>query len=307
MKIFIAIIKFIFVVFVLSSFSLAIKFLYEHQFPERLGGQSYLIDFVKNIVLNHEIPNLKSLEFIVMFIFGVFIWMTLGEDFDKFLKRFNKDWKLTFKAHKDLHYILEDSTEKISKYSIDKKYIQKNDEEFSEILLSAGAEIYMDKIDPKSIVESTKDLEEIIKSVIEKNHNIEEIFAVTNLRGKFWKTRTMLIYLLRTIQIASYVTDDRQKMRVFQLADSDDIYTKEIESLHKYFLPIKYYDINNYPPFLYIKGYTSDGRMKETFFAILKITHPHYKYSWSKLKKNHDNIEFRNKIRKIVDEIKKNR
>lgn len=304
MKILITILKFIFIVFVLSSFSISIKFLYEHQFPERLGGQSYLIDFFTTIILNHELPNLKSLEFLIMFIFGVFIWMTLGEDFDRFLQRFKKDWSLTFKAHTELNNIIDESTEKISKHSIGTDYIQKNDESFSEILLSASAEIYMDKVDPKSIIESTKDLEEIIKAIIEKNHNIEEIFAVTNLTGKFWKTRTMLIYLLRTIQLASYVNDKSKKLRLFQLASFEDVYTKEIEDLHQYFLPIKHVKHSDFPSFLYIKGKRADNTVKETFFAIIEISHPHYKYAWSKLKKHKDNEAYRDKIMSIVDQIK---
>lgn len=155
------------------------------------------------------------------------------------------------------------------------------DEYLGEILEHTINEFDLEGVDEQTIQECINELAQVIT----RNEVITEIIALTDFKEKTWLTRRMLMYLFRTIQIASKINenDRNKKLRTFILKDGTNNRNlfAGINSLHQNFMhtlfinynKIKELDLSNIeieekPAFLYLKS--SDNGNEYTRFWHIK-------------------------------------
>jgi hypothetical protein len=289
------------------------SFIYNQEyFNDKKIDSSYKLWFFEDNILTKTIENYslklsnKYWSLLIYALLSIIFGLLLSNYIEKKLAKL-AHWAKTHNAEKNLSKTLRDKTFSISSKTDKANHLEDRDSFFSETILSADAEIGMDSVDPGSIEESTKKLGGIIEAVYKNNHEIHEVYSHTTLEGNFWKTRTMLIYLVRTIQLASFVYDDTSKFRVFSWKTNKvNIKTvNQIKDIHSAFMPIyeSVWDAKKIP-FLYIKGRDSEGRLKETYFSLVDtISDLTYEKKWQKLDKN-DNKETIKEIKKLIQEVK---
>ena len=120
----------------------------------------------------------------------------------------------------------------------DEKNINERDRIYGNLLKHMQAEFKLDGVDIKTIEHCIRSLED---EVINKG-KAKNFFALTDFDGHAWLTRTMLFYLIRTIQVAGGISNQNEKLRVFLVNDDydeDEEAFKSVCSLHNGFLPYK--------------------------------------------------------------------
>lgn len=201
--------------------------------------------------------------------------------------------------------------------------IATRDSNYADLLSHLQAEFDEDRVDVESIQECSNSL---ANKFINGGIAIKELYALTNLSGKSWLTRTMLIYLIRTIQLSDKIADDTKKWRIF-LIDSttkDPSIEEEtnetsptfvsVKSLHEGFCPTseiasellmeKNHLINPYKidSFLYIK----DESGKEYCWRIKKSGGKKF---WQKYHDDGDGLDaaYILPVRTLVEQLKRNK
>ncbi|WP_299368698.1 hypothetical protein [Winogradskyella sp.] len=142
----------------------------------------------------------------------------------------------------------------------DDTHIKRQDEVYADLLRQMRSEFDIEGVSIDSISRCTTQLANILH-----NQNVDELYALTNLYGDSWLTRNMLLYLIRTIQIADKINNENNKLRVFlrnsEGNNSDTEAYNSVKSLHEGFLPIKELKLNEFrnkfpssmDAFLYLK------------------------------------------------------
>lgn len=118
---------------------------------------------------------------------------------------------------------------------LDSEKIDKRDEAYAGLLTHLRAEFDLEGVSVDSISNCIATLEDHINA----NDEIFEMYALTNLPGDSWLTRTMLLYLIRTVQLAGKITDRDKKFRLFireEINNNDEAF-RSVRSLHNGFLP----------------------------------------------------------------------
>ena len=149
--------------------------------------------------------------------------------------------------------------------------ISQRDNTYADLLRHMQAEFDIEGVAIETINACTDKLD----AIISQGTQIEELYALTNLEGDSWLTRTMLLYFIRTIQLAGKIKDSNKKARLFIRKEAgqnkDCPAYKSILLLHDGFLPVKEITMDDfirklnlegggnnehlikYPAFLYIK------------------------------------------------------
>lgn len=203
--------------------------------------------------------------------------------------------------------------------------IATRDSNYADLLSHLQAEFDEDRVDVESIHECSDSL---ANKFLNGGIAIKELYALTNLSGKSWLTRTMLIYLIRTIQLSDKIADDSKKWRIFLIDSTTNSTTKDpsmgeetnetsptfasVKSLHEGFCPtseiasalligennlINPYKIDS---FLYIK----DESDKEYCWRIKKSGGKKF---WRKYHDGGDGLDAEDisPIRSLVEKLKK--
>lgn len=144
----------------------------------------------------------------------------------------------------------------------DDDHIKERDEIYADLLRQMQSEFDIEGVSIDSINQCTESL----MILLNNSQPVTEIYALTNLYGDSWLTRTMLLYLIRTIQIADKIADQSKKLRVFIRNNNgynkDDKAYISIKSLHEGFLPIKE---------IALETYKKDNPQKIDSFLLLKL------------------------------------